>query len=94
MGHPLRRLRPYLLEGDAPRVDALEQALSGDAGREISALFLEPIQGEGGVVPATTEYLQRARALTSEAGALLVLDEIQTGIARTGAWFAFQRAGI
>lgn len=75
-------------------VDALEQALSGDAGRKISALFLEPIQGEGGVVPATTEYLQRARALTSEAGALLVLDEIQTGIARTGAWFAFQRAGI
>ncbi|GAB47636.1 acetylornithine transaminase [Mobilicoccus pelagius] len=75
-------------------VDALERALSGTAGESVSALVLEPIQGESGVVPADVEYLRRARDLTSAAGVLLVLDEIQTGIGRTGAWFAFQRAGI
>ena len=75
-------------------LDALDRALSGTAGETVSAVFLEPVQGEGGVVPASAEYLRAARRLTSAAGALLVLDEIQTGIARTGSWFAFQRAGV
>src|SRR6478672_12029179 len=75
---------PY---GDA---DALRSAVTGD----VAAVFLEPIQGEAGVVPADPAYLRLARELTTEAGALLVIDEIQTGIARTGRWFAYQAAGI
>ncbi|HKS43862.1 MAG TPA: acetylornithine transaminase [Amycolatopsis sp.] len=73
--------------GDA---DALKAAVDF----ETAAVVLEPILGEGGVVPAPDGYLQAAREITKQAGALLVLDEVQTGIARTGAWFAFQRAGI
>ena len=71
-------------------VDALRDAV--DEGT--SAVVLEPVQGEGGVVTAPAGYLQAAREITGEAGALLVLDEIQTGIGRTGAWFAFQEAGV
>ena len=73
--------------GDA---GALRDAVDGDT----AAVFLEPILGEGGVVPAPPGYLHAARTVTAEAGALLVLDEIQTGIGRTGSWFAYQQAGI
>ena len=58
-----------------------------------AAIFLEPIQGEGGVVPATGAYLRAAREVADASGALLVLDEIQTGVGRTGDWFAFQDVG-
>lgn len=58
------------------------------------AVMLEPIQGEAGVIPATREYLHALRKLTREHGILLILDEIQTGIGRTGSLFAYQRAGI
>ncbi|GAA4403121.1 acetylornithine transaminase [Fodinibacter luteus] len=61
---------------------------------ETSALVLEPIQGEAGVRPGTRDYLRAARAVTHDVGALLVLDEVQTGIGRTGTWFAFQQAGL
>jgi acetylornithine aminotransferase len=61
---------------------------------ETAALWLEPILGEGGVIPLTDEYLQAARQICSETGALLVIDEVQTGIARTGRMFAYQQAGI
>ena len=71
-------------------VDALRAAVTSDTG----AVVLEPVQGEGGVLTAPAGYLQAARDITHEAGALLVLDEIQTGIGRTGAWFAFQEAGV
>ncbi|MDQ6753378.1 MAG: acetylornithine transaminase [Actinomycetota bacterium] len=54
----------------------------------VAALILEPIQGEAGVRPLSSEYLTAARKLTREAGALLILDEVQTGIGRTGEWFA------
>ncbi|GAA2155374.1 acetylornithine aminotransferase [Humibacillus xanthopallidus] len=59
-----------------------------------AALFLEPIQGEAGVRELSDDYLRLARELTTQHGALLVVDEIQTGIGRTGDWFAHQRAGI
>ncbi|MFN9747885.1 MAG: aspartate aminotransferase family protein [Burkholderiales bacterium] len=58
------------------------------------AVFLEVIQGEGGVNPATVEYLQALRQLCNERGWLLMLDEVQCGIGRTGKWFAHQWAGI
>lgn len=69
-------------------------ALESAVGPDTSAVVLEPIQGEGGVVPAAPGYLRAARALTKEAGALLVIDEIQTGVGRTGSWFACQQAGV
>ena len=58
------------------------------------AVMLEPIQGEGGVIPAEDDYLRELRALTREKGILLILDEVQTGIGRTGQLFAHQHAGI
>ena len=59
-----------------------------------AAVMLEPVQGEGGVRPASREFLNGVRDLTSERGALLVLDEVQCGLGRTGKLFAFEHAGI
>ncbi|HEY8721838.1 acetylornithine transaminase, partial [Pengzhenrongella sp.] len=67
-------------------IDALEAALDDD----VAALFVEPIQGESGIRPLPPGYLARARELTIAHGALLVLDEVQTGMGRTGAWLAHQ----
>lgn len=75
---------PY---GDA---DALAAAVDADT----AAVVLEPIQGEAGVLPAPDGYLPAARELTTAHGALLVVDEIQSGIGRTGDWFGFEAAGI
>jgi acetylornithine/N-succinyldiaminopimelate aminotransferase len=69
-------------------------ALEAAVGPDCAAVFLEPTLGEGGVVPAPPGYLTAARAACDAAGALLVLDEIQSGIGRTGNWFAHQREGI
>jgi acetylornithine aminotransferase len=69
-------------------------ALSSAVGPDCAAVFLEPCLGEGGVVPAPDGYLRAARQACDAAGAVLVLDEIQSGIGRTGAWFAHQREGI
>jgi acetylornithine/N-succinyldiaminopimelate aminotransferase len=71
-----------------------EAALRAAVTDQVAALVLEPIQGEAGVIEADPAYLRLARELTTAAGALLVLDEVQTGIGRTGSWFAFQQAGI
>ena len=73
--------------GDA---DALAAAVTDDT----AAVFLEPIQGEGGVIPAPSGYLAAARAACDTHGALLILDEVQTGIGRTGVWFAHQSDGV
>ncbi len=87
---------PFLpLPGDVTHVpygdaDALEAAVTD----ETAAVFLEPIMGEGGVVTPPAGYLVKARELTAKHGALLVLDEVQTGIGRTGAFYAHQHDGI
>jgi acetylornithine/succinyldiaminopimelate/putrescine aminotransferase len=60
----------------------------------VAAVILEPVQGEGGVIPADVDYLRAVRALCDERGVLLMIDEIQTGFGRTGKWFGFQHAGI
>ena len=65
-------------------IASLEQAMTSDT----AALILEPIQGEGGIYPATSDYLQAARDLCDEHGALLIFDEVQCGMGRTGHWFA------
>ena len=69
-------------------------ALGSVVGPGTAAVFLEPILGEAGVVLPPEGYLAEARRIASAAGALLVLDEVQTGIGRTGAWFAHQREGV
>jgi len=69
-------------------------ALRAAVGPDVAAVFLEPGLGESGVVPAPEGYLLAAREACDDAGALLVLDEIQSGIGRTGAWFAHQAAGV
>jgi acetylornithine aminotransferase len=71
-----------------------EAALRAAVGADTAAVVLEPVQGEAGVLSPGTAYLRLARELTLAHGALLVLDEIQTGIGRTGTWFAFQQAGV
>jgi acetylornithine/N-succinyldiaminopimelate aminotransferase len=71
-----------------------EAALAGAIDAEVAAVFLEPTLGEGGVVPPPDGYLRAVRQACDQAGALLVLDEIQSGIGRTGEWFAHQAAGV
>ena len=71
-------------------VRALEEAVD----EETAAVMLEPVQGEGGVRPATPAFLQAARERTERTGALLILDEIQTGFGRTGRLFAFEHYGV
>ncbi|MEV8533422.1 acetylornithine transaminase [Streptomyces sp. NPDC051211] len=67
-------------------------ALRAAVTAETAAVFLEPVQGEAGVIPAPPGYLRAAREITRATGTLLVLDEVQTGIGRTGHWFAHQAA--
>ncbi|MDQ0259635.1 acetylornithine transaminase [Sinomonas atrocyanea] len=71
-------------------VDALAAAVDATT----QAVFLEPIQGEAGVVPLPPGYLAAARKITRDAGALLIVDEVQTGMGRTGTWLAIEGAGI
>jgi len=70
--------------------DALASVVDDDT----AAVVLEPVQGESGVIVPPVDYLPAAREITARRGALLVLDEVQTGIGRTGAWFVHQTAGI
>ena len=71
-------------------VEALDKAVN----EETAAVILEVMQGEGGVYPATAEYIQAARRICDERGALLIVDEIQTGFGRTGRMFAIQHFGV
>ena len=76
----------------APLNDA--QALAATVGRDTGAILIEPVQGEGGIHPASAEFLAAARALADEHGALLVFDEIQCGVGRTGSFFAWEQLGV
>jgi acetylornithine/N-succinyldiaminopimelate aminotransferase len=71
-------------------LDALASALDPS----VAAVLLEPVQGEGGVNPATVEYFAGVRRLCDERGALFMVDEVQTGLGRTGRWFGFHHLGI
>ena len=71
-------------------IASLEAALDNS----VAAVLLETIQGEGGVVPASVEYLRAARKMCTDRGILLMVDEVQTGFARTGKWFGFEHAEI
>lgn len=92
--------KPALREAFEPLLPGIEhietsiEALEAAMDDTVAALFVEPIKGEAGVIDLPDGYLARARELTEQYGALLILDEIQTGIGRTGTWFAFQQHGI
>jgi acetylornithine/N-succinyldiaminopimelate aminotransferase len=93
--------QPAKREPFEPMPPGVEFVAYGDAGAlraavdaDTAAVVLEPIQGESGVIIPPEGYLQAAREITAQHGALLVVDEVQTGIGRTGVWFAHQRAGI
>lgn len=73
-------------------IPAIEQATAGNS--NVVAVFFETIQGEGGIHPMSNEYLQDVRKLCDERDWLLMIDEVQCGIGRTGKWFAHQWAGI
>jgi len=87
---PFEPLIPDVVFVPPADVEALREAVDDST----AALFVEPIQGEAGVRELSDDYLRVAREVTSRHGALLVLDEIQTGVGRTGDWFAHQRAGV
>ncbi len=71
-------------------IGALDNAVTP----EVAAVLLEPVQGEGGVWPAGEEYFQAVRRLCDERGALFMVDEVQTGLGRTGRWWGFQHYGV
>jgi acetylornithine/N-succinyldiaminopimelate aminotransferase len=75
-------------------VFATPQTLAQHVGARTAAILLEPVQGEGGVHPLAPEVLAEARALADEHGAMLLLDEVQTGVGRSGAFFAWQTYGV
>ncbi len=92
--------KPYMQEPFLPMtpgvefIDSSVEALEAAIDDRVAALFVEPVKGEAGVLPLPEGYLAAAREITERHGALLIIDEIQTGAGRTGEWFAFQHAGI
>jgi acetylornithine/N-succinyldiaminopimelate aminotransferase len=94
-GQPAKQAPFEPLPGDVTHVPYGDTgALAAAVTDETAAVFLEPIMGEGGVVVPPAGYLVAAREITAKHGALLVLDEVQTGVGRTGAFFAHQHDGI
>lgn len=82
------------LPGGVEHIPASIAALEEAVDDAVAAVIVEPIQGEAGVVELPAGFLEAAREITRAHGALLIVDEIQTGAGRTGAWFGFQHAGI
>ncbi len=82
------------MPGGVEHIPATVEALEAAIDDRVAAVIVEPIQGEAGVVELPAGYLAAARSLTLKHGALLIVDEIQTGAGRTGAWFGFSHDGI
>ena len=93
-GKPAMRDAFEPMPGGVVHIDSTIAALEATIDDTVAALFVEPIKGEAGVVPVPEGFLQRARELTEQHGVLLVLDEIQTGVGRTGAWFSYMNSGV
>ncbi|WP_104088876.1 acetylornithine transaminase [Cryobacterium sp. N19] len=93
-GKPHMREAFEPVPGGVEHIDSTIKALEATIDNTVAALFLEPVKGEAGVIDLPDGFLKRARELCTEHGVLLIIDEIQTGIARTGAWFAYNHAEI
>ena len=94
-GQPAKRaafepLTPAVRFARLNDADSLAAAVGPDTG----AILIEPVQGEGGIHPASAEFLAAARSLADEHGAMLIFDEIQCGVGRTGSFFAFEQLGV
>jgi acetylornithine aminotransferase len=91
----LAKQRPFKpLLSDVQFIDINSKSGVRKIKRKTAAVFLESIQGEGGVTPCTNEFLKAVRAKTIKTKSLLVMDEVQTGLGRTGQWFGYENAGI
>ncbi|MGA0879481.1 MAG: aspartate aminotransferase family protein [Ilumatobacteraceae bacterium] len=93
--------QPAKHEPFAPMPEGFRHVPYGDAAAlaaavddSVAAVLIETVQGEGGVIPADRHYLQAVRSLCDERGALMMVDEVQTGLGRTGAWFGFQHGDV
>jgi acetylornithine/N-succinyldiaminopimelate aminotransferase len=92
--------QPGYREGFGPLSGAIHvpfgdiDAVKGALGPDVAAIIVEPIQGEGGVLPAPAGFLAALRQICDEQQILLLADEVQTGIGRTGRWLAFEHAGV
>ncbi len=93
--------QPKYHEGFGPLVPGFDhvpfndlEAMAAAVTDETCAILVEPLQGEGGLIEAAPGYLEGLRALCDERGCLLIFDEVQTGVARTGTWFAYQHEGV
>jgi acetylornithine/N-succinyldiaminopimelate aminotransferase len=93
-GKPLMRAPFEPVPGGVEHIETTLAALEREVDGTVAALFLEPVKGEAGVIDLPDGYLRRARELCTEHGVLLIIDEVQTGAGRTGAWFAYEHAGI
>lgn len=89
------------LDGFAPRVEGFDQVALGNLNEaraavtpETAAVVVEPVQGEGGIIPCDPDYLRGLRAMADEFGLLLIFDEVQTGMGRTGKLFAYEWSGV
>ncbi|WP_353816727.1 acetylornithine transaminase [Agromyces sp. SYSU T00266] len=93
-GKPAMRDAFEPLPGGVTHIPSTIEALESELDESVAALIVEPIKGEAGVLELPDGYLQAARELTRRHGALLIIDEVQTGAGRTGEWFAYQHAGV
>ena len=93
-GKPLMRAPFEPVPGGVQHIETSIAALEREIDDTVAALFLEPVKGEAGVVDLPEGYLQRARELCTRHGVLLIIDEVQTGAGRTGAWFAYQHTDV
>ena len=94
-GQPAKRA-PWEPLAPAARFAQLNdvESLAAAVGSDTAAILIEPVQGEGGIHPATAEFLAAARALADEHGALLIFDEVQCGVGRTGSFFAWEQLDV
>jgi acetylornithine/N-succinyldiaminopimelate aminotransferase len=93
-GKPLMRAPFEPVPGGVQHIDSTIEALERELDDTVSALFLEPVKGEAGVIDLPADFLRRARELCTKHGVLLIIDEVQTGAGRTGAWFAYQHSNV
>jgi len=93
-GKPLMRGPFEPVPGGVQHIESTIAALERELDDTVAALFLEPVKGEAGVIDLPDGYLQRARELCTQHGVLLIIDEVQTGAGRTGAWFAYQHTDV
>lgn len=91
---PFEPLVPNIEFVDANDIDAMKAAFDAADKGPVAAVIMELVQGEAGVLPLDADYVRGVRALCDERRALLIIDEVQTGMGRTGSWFAFQREDL